>query len=137
MTTTLTTPVLNSAANDYTTASGLRISTPLYLDPSSSDRKIWLNAVRDLAHSSVDAPVHSQSGIVTSTSANKLGSIVRFLGMDLDVLRSVLFQRGGLSADLVIKLQIVTGIEVVSLKDIEAAYKAKAAVIKALMATSP
>ena len=98
---------------------------------------MWLNAVRDLAHATVDTPIHSQSGIVTSHSVNNLSKITAFLGMDLSVLRSVLFQRGGLTADLVLKLQIVTGIEVVSLKDIEAAYKAKAAIVKSLMATTP
>jgi hypothetical protein len=137
MTTATPIPALNSAVNDYTTANGCRISTPLYLDPTSSDRKLWLNAVRDIAHATVDTPVHSQSGIVASHSVNNLNKITQYLGMDLGVLRSVLFQRGGLSADLVIKLQIVTGIEVVTLKEIEAAYKAKVAVVKALMSTTP
>ena len=53
-----------------------------------------------------------------------------FLGMTIDVLRSVLFTRGGLSADLLFKLQAITGIELVTVKDLTAAFKARQAMVK-------
>jgi hypothetical protein len=48
-----------------------------------------------------------------------------------------MFQRGGLNADLVLKLQAVVGYEVVSVKEIEAAYKAKVGIVKEIIKNDP
>ena len=54
-----------------------------------------------------------------------MNDVESYLGMSLDVLRTALFSRGGLNIDLALKLQSVTGIELVSLKDIKSALTAK------------
>ena len=50
--------------------------------------------------------------------------------MTVDVLRNVLFQRGGLPTDVVLKIQEITVVTDVTDKDLVAATKAKLAVIK-------
>ena len=124
------TATINNYLNDYTTQSGTRICTPLYLDIPTAQRKELLNAVRLKAHEMTSAPVKSQSGIAVETATGTLTAIEAFLGCSIDVLRSVLFQRGGLAADLVLRLQAVSGVEVVSTKEIETALKARAKLVK-------
>ena len=50
--------------------------------------------------------------------------------MNLDVLRSVVFSRGGLPVDLVLRLQAVTGLEFVTAKDFADSLKKRTTVIK-------
>lgn len=121
---------VNNYQNDYITDSGTRICTPLYLDLTTTQRKELLNAVRTKATEMSSASTKTQSGIVVETSVGNLSKIEAFLGCTIEVLRSVLFQRGGLSSDLVLRLQAVTGTEVVSVKEIEAAFKARIKLIK-------
>ncbi|QNI75606.1 hypothetical protein [Synechococcus sp. MVIR-18-1] len=45
--------------------------------------------------------------------------------MQPDVLRGVLFQRGGLALDLIIRLQQVAGMEVLTEADIKKAFSAR------------
>lgn len=125
------TATINNYANDYITDSGTRICTPLYLDLTTVQRKELLNAVRSKAAEMEQVQTNTQSGISVASSVGNLSKIEAFLGVSLEILRSgVLFQRGGLAADLVIKLQAITGVEVVSLKEIEAAYKARTKLVK-------
>lgn len=121
---------LNASVNDYTNKEGVRVSLPIYIDVSTSDRKVFLNAVREIANSSVTKEVPSVSGLRVTSSSNTEASVEEFLGMTLENLRNSLFVRGGLPIDLVLKLQAVTGIVLVDLKDIAAAMKAKQALIK-------
>jgi hypothetical protein len=50
--------------------------------------------------------------------------------MSLDVLRSVLFARGGIAADLFFKLQAIAGEEYVTDKDLTAAFKQRQSQLK-------
>lgn len=121
---------LNSASNDYTTEDGVRVCIPLYIDIPVSERKTLLNLVRHKAMEMNVSEVKSKSGISVATSNNELSKIEAYLGCSLEVLRSLIFSRGGLSADLVLKLQSLTGYEVVSLKDIDLALKNRLGTIK-------
>ena len=126
----MTAPI-NNFTNDYITDSGTRICTPLYLDLTTSQRKELLNAVRAKAAEMDTVSTNTRSGIAVATSVGNITKIEAYLGVSLEILRSgVLFQRGGLAADLVLKLQSVTGVEVVSIKEIEAAYKARIKLVK-------
>jgi hypothetical protein len=132
MTTTLEPSLhINSWLNDYTTADGVRISTPTYIDLSQNQRKLLFSGVRSAieAHRSTSTP-STVSGIVVETAGAASSSVEQFLGITVNNLRSVIFSRGGVDITLVLKLQAVTGIEIVPVKEIEAAYKARTALIK-------
>lgn len=122
---------INSASRDYTTEDGVRISFPCYIDCNLNQRKELLNGVRQACYqpSQVEA-TRSVSGITVENSSTRQAEVEAFIGMSIDVLRSVLFSRGGLAADLLFKLQAVTGIEFVSDKDITAAFKQRQAQVK-------
>jgi hypothetical protein len=126
---------LNHYTNDYTTQEGVRISLPLYIDLTTAQRKLLLNAVREVANATTEVNVHSLSGITVAHTNGGLSKVESYLGASLDVLRSgVLFQRGGIAADLLIRLQLATGVEIVSAKEIEAALKARISQVKAFVA---
>ena len=128
-------PPLNTSNKDFITKSGVRISAPLYVNISQETRKEWLNELRRLASATTVREVSSASGITTETSTNADAGIESYLGLTLDTLRSsVLFQRGGIAIDMLLKLQSVTGIEAVSEKDIAAALKARVEDVKSFIA---
>ena len=121
---------INSSSQDYSNDTA-RISLPCYIDITNSHRKALLNAVRQACYQpATSEATRSISGISVQNSASRQSDIESFLGMSLDVLRTVLFQRGGLAADLLFKLQAVANIEYVSEKDLVAAFKARQAQIK-------
>ena len=124
-------PPINAAANDYMTADGVRISTPVYIDISTNQRKELLNGVRNAvqAQPAVTQP-ESYTGIRVETASSAQSDVETYLGVSLDVLRTVIFQRGGLECGLLIRLQEVTGIVFVTDKDIAAAYKQRGNIIK-------
>ena len=128
---------INSFHNDHTTESGVRVSSPIYLDIPMASRKALLNGVRCAADQLAVSAPPSASGIKVESTTNRRREVEFFLGMSLDVLRTALFQRGGLSVDLVMKLQAVSGIEVVSEKEINAAFKAKQTVVKDFISSYP
>jgi hypothetical protein len=133
MTATVIKPIrtqLNSASNDYTTDSGVRVCTPVYVDIPVNERKTLLNLVRHKAMEMNVSEVKSKSGISVATSTNQLSNIESYLGCSLEVLRSLIFSRGGLACDLVLKLQSLTGYEVLSLKDLDQALKHRLNTIK-------
>lgn len=138
MTATITRPQnLNAAHADYLTPSGVRVSCPVYIDAPIQARKTLLNAARSLAESFETTETHTQSGIRVATSTGGLSKLETYLGCSFDILRQNLFQRGGISADLILKIQIATGVEVISVKEIEAGMKAKAALVKAYVNDNP
>lgn len=117
---------LNSAATDYHSDDGVRFSIPFYLDVPTQKRKELLNGVR----SAIDSRTYtsstpaSMSGIsVESNTSDKY--VEQYIGMDLSILRSVLFQRGGIPADLVLRLQAVSGVTVVTDADLKKAFDDK------------
>lgn len=125
------TPVLNSATNDYNNANGVRISTPTYIDLPIQHRKELLNAVRSIAATTTSVTTsNTHTGLSVETPSSKTNDVESYLGMSLDVLRTALFSRGGLPVDLCLKLQSVTGLEFVSMKDMTAAFKSKEKAIK-------
>ena len=124
-------PPINAAANDYMTADAIRISSPVYIDLSTNQRKELLNGVR-LAIQQLPNSTQpdSVSGIRVETATNAQSDIETYLGISLDVLRTVLFQRGGIEVGLLLRLQEVSGITFVTDKDFAGAFKAKQTLIK-------
>lgn len=123
-------PSLNGAATDFVNKEGVRISCPLYLDLPTTQRKDLFNGVRTAASKPAVRPTKTVSGLTVESSANSSASVESFLGLSFDNLRNVLFQRGGVPIDLILKLQAVAGLELVSAKDVETALKAKAKLVK-------
>ena len=114
--------VINSSKHDYYNEKGVRVSLPVYADVPTDLRKQLLNGVRS-AH---DASSFSQRDTntisnITVSTANQ-SNVEAYIGMKLEVLRSVLFQRGGLPLDLVLRLQEVSGIEVLTPKELTAVF---------------
>ena len=131
-------PPINSAANDYLNPEGIRISSPVYIDLSTSQRKELLNGVREAvqAQPNLTQP-DSVSGIRVETASSATSDVETYLGVSLDVLRTVLFQRGGIECGLLLRLQEVTNITFVSDKDFASAFKSKQALIKSYITNNP
>lgn len=126
---------INSAASDYTTPKGVRLSAPLYVDVPIATRKELLNLIRTVSNEftgSENQPA-TASGISVVNAASRLPEVESYIGMSLDNLRHALFSRGGLSIDLVLKLQSVTGLEVVNDKDVAALFKHRAGLVKSFI----
>lgn len=141
MTATLEAPFvpINSAKQDFHTANGVRISLPAYVDLPVQTRKSLLNAVRTaMEREDIQSTPKTQSGIsVTSVNSSHVSGIERYLGMSLAVLRSVLFARGGLALDLVLRLQNVGGIEVVSTAELIEAFDNRKEFVTTYTSTYP
>jgi hypothetical protein len=114
---------LNAAKADYYTESGCRVSTVLYLDVPMEKRKLLYNALRTKVElESYTSTPSTRSGIQTVTAnSNALSRIEAYVGVTLSVLRGVLFQRGGVALDLILRIQEAAGIEVISTKELSAA----------------
>lgn len=122
---------INHAGYDHMTEEGVRISTPLYIDLTTAQRKEILSAIRQrLVESGQNRTPDTESGIKVTTMGTSQSEIETYLGMAIDVLRGVLFQRGGIEYTLVLRLQSVAGIEYVSAKDIQTAFKKRTDLIK-------
>jgi hypothetical protein len=136
MTATLNPPTqlrVNSALSDYINDAGVRISTPVYIDVPPVTRKQLFNDVRTAATRPITTSVKSVSGITVDSFGSSQQSVETFLGCSIEVLRTIMFQRGGIAADLLLKLQAVCGYEVVSVKDIDQAFKAKLGIVKEIL----
>ena len=123
-------PAINSAAYDYLNEQGVRISLPCYVDATTSQRKQLLNAVRTLAAGTVKSEPSTISGLTVETATNATSDVESYIGMSLEVLRGVLFQRGGIEVSLLLRLQEATGLEFISAADFTSAFKARQALIK-------
>lgn len=132
-------PPINRAANDYMCESGVRICVPVYIDPPTALRKDVLNQIREIAKAPLEATQQPDTitGIQVVSYSTRQPEIEAYLGMSLDNLRNVLFQRGGLEVSLVLKLQQVTGIELVVDKDVTAAFKARQNLVKTFEKSYP
>ena len=103
----------------------------MYVDLTTTQRKDLLNLIRTRCYETVDVTQQeTQSGIRTVSSANRQGEIEGYLGMSLDVLRTVIFARGGLEISLLLRLQSVANWEVITTKELMAGLKAKQDLIK-------
>lgn len=124
----------NAAKNDTYSSNGARISLPIYVDVSQSDRKLMLNGIRTRIYEQAPTTTpNSVTGLQVVNATNGQHDVEAFIGMSLEVLRTVLFSRGGMPIDLVLRLQSVSGMEVLSEKDIKAAFKERQASILAYM----
>ena len=121
---------INSSANDFTNAGGVRISLPCYVDLTMTQRKELLNGVREAISATNTSSPKSLSGITVETVTNAASDIETYIGMNIDILRSVLFQRGGLEVSLVLRLQEVTGLTFITDKDFASAFKSRHDLIK-------
>ena len=121
---------INNSANDYTNDNGVRISLPCYVDLTTSQRKMLLNGVREAVNSTQTSSPPSMSGISVETYSRGMSDAEACIGMNMDVLRGVIFQRGGLEVSLVLRLQEVTGLKFVEPKDFTAAFKSRSDLIK-------
>lgn len=132
---TTATPSLrvNSAQTDYLSDSGARISTPIYFDANPTQLKDLYNKVRTVAATPISNTVKSVSGISVDSYGSAQQAVEQHLGCNLEILRSVLFSRGGVNIDLILKIQQVIGEEVVSVKELEAAFKTKLNVVKEIL----
>ena len=124
----------NAATNDTYSNNGTRISLPIYCDISQQDRKLMLNGIRTAIYAQAPTTTpNSVTGLQVVNATNGQHDVEAYLGMSLDVLRTVLFSRGGLPLDLVLRLQSVSGLEVLTEKDIKAAFKERQANILSYM----
>ena len=131
-------PAINSAVNDYTNKNGVRISLPCYVDLSTQQRKELLNGVREAIQNSltISEPA-SLTGIRVETVNGTQSDVESYLGVSVEVLRSLLFQRGGIEVSLVLRLQEVTGITFITDKDFAAAFKSRQDLIKGYLTEYP
>ena len=128
---------INSSAADYHNEDGVRFSLPFYLDVPNQRRKDLLNAVREtisLKRTSTSTP-DTMSGISVETYTGN--SIEQYIGMNIDVLRSVLFQRGGLPADLILRLQAVTGLTIVTDAQLKKAFDERKKLVLSYVTNNP
>ena len=129
-TTTRSLPI-NHHSNDFYMKEGVRICSPLYIDIPTATRKLLFNGVRTACQTTRNAPIQpdTASGIQVIESSAAQAEVETYLGMTVDNLRNVMFARGGLNLDLVLRLQNVSGIEVITEKDIATAFTSKKKVI--------
>ena len=128
---------INSAVNDYHNEDGVRFSLPFYLDLPNQKRKELLNALRETINTSrvsVSTP-NTMSGITVSTTTGN--SVEQYVGMDLTILRGVLFQRGGIPADLIMRIQAVTGHVVVTDAQLKKAFDERKKHVLAYVTNNP
>ena len=123
-------PNINAASNDYVNDQSVRVSFPCYVDLTTSQRKDILNAIREISNQRSVATPNTASGLTVETAVSAGPDVESYIGMTLDVLRGMIFQRGGLEVSLVLRLQEVTGLEFVSVKDFAAAMKGRQDLIK-------
>ena len=122
---------LNHHTKDTTTESGVRVSVPIYIDLTTTQRKSLLNDIREKCADQAEVTSNaSVSGIRTVAYSSAQPEIESFIGMSMEVLRTFLFQRGGLDVALLLRLQSVAGKDYVTVKEIETAVKAKQALVK-------
>ena len=122
---------LNSSDNDFFNDQGVRLSSAVYCDLPLTLRKQLLNEVRQLCSTKVSATKSSTpSGLQVVEASSEEARVESFIGMTVDNLRNVLFQRGGLNVDLVLRLQAVTGLTFVTEKDFAESSKNKVSLIK-------
>ena len=136
MTTKLFEPI-NSAATDFFNEDGVRFSLPFYLDLPTQKRKDLLNGVREKIQSvrTSSSTPNSMSGISVDTFTTN--SVEQYIGMTMDVLRSVLFTRGGVPADLVLRLQAVSGITIVTDAELKKAFDNRKKTVLAYLTNFP
>ena len=97
---------------------------PFYLDLSQQQRKQLFNAVRTtIAATTTTTTRHkTRSGISVETRTPVEYSVEQYIGLGVDVLRSVIHSRGGIPADLILRIQAVTGEVIVTDAQLKKAF---------------
>lgn len=116
---------INAHPNDYYTPDGTRVCLPIYIDVPMTKRKELLNGIRNAQNAETTSSTPSTVSGLTVETKNPRSNVHDFLGMQPDVLRGVLFQRGGLALDLVLRLQEVAGLQVLTEADVKKAFTAR------------
>ena len=94
---------------------GCVISTPVYVSITVEVAKQLLNSFRVLKQKEliqVSSPTESLN--VITHHGGVMAQCEQELGLSEEALRSVLYQKGGISEKIIVKLQNLTGIEVIS-----------------------
>lgn len=105
---------------------GITVSVPVYISISQDVAKTLLNGFRVAKQKELlenNQSYESNSVSVVTNSAPKMTQIEQELGMDENTLRSTLFNKGGISERVIIKLQNLLGIEVVTKEQIQKTYE--------------
>jgi len=119
MTTELLTNRYNQTTATHIQPNGCSISTPVYCCPTADQTKQLLNAFREVVRQQRMemgfTQEHSSIGVkVTTATPAPMTEAERELGMTEEALRYALFQRRGTPERLIIKLQQITGVELIS-----------------------
>lgn len=99
--------------------SGASISTPVYITLTIDQRKALLNQFRHIKTEQMIKEAYSTG----KNGGDCLSSIEGELGMSEENLRVALFNRKGLPEKLVIRLQELTGLEIVNADQIRATFE--------------
>ena len=109
---------------------GVAISVPFYISPTTDQLKQLLNAFRyivseqlmEMGHTNTRPAANGSISIETFVKP-PITPIEQQLGCDEENLRHALFTRNGIQERLILKLQRLTGIELVSREQVEETYK--------------
>ena len=109
---------------------GVAVSVPFYISPTTDQLKQLLNAFRyirdeqlmEMGHTNTRAAANGSISIETYVKP-PITPIEHQLGCDEENLRHALFTRNGIQERLILKLQRLTGIELVSREQVEETYK--------------
>jgi len=128
MTKKLLTNRFNQLTPTLLLGNGTSISAPLYINLSTDQAKELINGFREvvreqrlkMGYSAMSESTRGGLAVTDNSSPPETPAELE-LGMKEDNLRYVLFGRGGSPERLVLKLQELTGIQMVSREDIETA----------------
>ena len=109
-------------------STGIAVSTPIYITLTSDQRKALLNRFRQIKQEQLAATNYlvndpgeaSKQSDEQDAQATGLTPVEDLLGMSEEHLRYALFSRNGIPERLVVKLQRITGLELVNRREIEA-----------------
>ena len=119
MTSTLVINRYNQPTPTHIQPNGCSVSTPIYVCPTTDQNKALLNAFRDVVRKQrremgFDNTNQSIGVTVTTATVPPMTQAETDLGMTEDTLRYALFQRRGTPERLIVKLQQITGVELIT-----------------------
>lgn len=119
MTHELITNRYNQVSPTHIQSNGCSVSTPIYITPTVDQLKALLNAFRDVVRDERQImgyePTTAVNGVVVTNSTKPANTPSEdAIGMTEESLRYALFQRKGLPDRLILKLQELTGLELVT-----------------------
>ena len=108
------------------TDNGCVVSNPIYISPTTLDRKALLNTFREIKRQQLLEMVHSdkpvsKSGVQVIDNTKAPLAPIELEVVPEEQLRLLLFSRGGIAEKFLLKLQKAVGLEVVTREDLIAA----------------